>query len=174
MKLADAKLGIPDQIWAVLQLLGGGDYSFFGLKVEGLTEQQMRGTVEEYDVQTFPFYNFEGRAYGFSFMVKHFNTSSYDNKPVLYFTITEHGSSDNICVIDWLGTYSHRNPPMLSKDRPEASRCAFFNYGQVGDVVQYVRTLIAYYLAGKAGTAFRTNGVIGIENADSEYGKRVL
>jgi hypothetical protein len=177
MKLGDRSLGISPQIWAVLEVLAGGDYGFYGLIPEvTLKLKEFRSDSENilerreknHDVFTYPFYNFSGRAYGFVFVVKSFADIT---KPVLNFTITEAGGGDDICVIDWLSDRDlSRTPPMTSESRPEESRMATFRFGQTGDVLEYVRTLVAYYLIGKPETPFRTNGVIGI----SERGKVVV
>jgi len=171
MKLGDRSLGISPQIWAVLEVLAGGDYGFYGLNIEGTTDDMADTKSKNHDVFTYPFYNFVGRAYGFVFVVKSFADIK---KPVLNFTITECGGGDDICVIDWLSSRDYRNPPMTSSERPEESRMASFRFGQTGDVLEYVRTLVAYYLIGKPGTPFKTEGVIGVEAPNSEYGKRVV
>jgi len=172
MKLGDRTLGISSQIWAVLEVLSGGDYGFYGCNIEGTTDDMADTKSKNHDVFTYPFYNFVGRAYGFVFVVKSFADI---NKPVLNFTITEAGGGDDICVIDWLSDRDlSRTPPMTHEQRPEDSRMASFRFGQTGDVLEYVRTLVAYYLVGKAGTPFRTEGVIGAVAPNSEYGKRVL
>jgi hypothetical protein len=120
--------------------------------------------AEKFDVFTYPFYNFAGGAYGFVFVVKSF---ARVEDPVLYFTITQHGSCDNICVIDWLGKRDYQNPPMTNAQRPENSRCAHFAFGQAGDVVSYVRVLVSQFVIGKAGAKIQTEGILAIENADA-------
>jgi len=172
MKLGDRSLGISPQIWGVLEILAGGDYGFYGLDIEGTTDDMADTKSKNHDVHTYPFYNFSGRAYGFSFIVKHAN-AVFNGEPVLFFTITEHGACDEICVIDWLSTYQHGNPPMLSKDRPENSRCTNFAFGASGDVMEYVRHLVAYFLAGKAGMEIKSHGIVSVQNEGSLCGKRV-
>jgi len=169
MKLGDRSLGISAQIWAVLSILGEDDFCFYGLA--DFDGDEVERKAKNFDAHTYPFYNFDGRAYGFVFVVKSFTKPEL---PVLYFSITQHGSCDNICVMDWLGSRDYRNPPMTNKQRPEGARMASFNFGQVGDVLEYVRTLVGYYVSGKSGTPFQTEGCIGIEAPDSEYGKRVV
>lgn len=171
MKFGDRTLRIPTQIWAVLDILGGGDFSFYGLKGMLSNGDLIEQRARVHDVFSYPFYNFDGHAYGFVFVIKSFKNA---DAPVLYFTITQHGSCDNICIIDWLGSRDYRNPPLTNRERPEGARMASFNFGQVGHVLEYVRTLIALFLMNMAGEEFTTDGVIGIENANSEYGKRVL
>lgn len=171
MKLGDRNLGIQAQIWAVLNILSEGDFSFFGITGVDIDQDKIEKTAKNHDVYTYPFYNFDGHAYGFVFAVKSF---THPDKPVLYFTITQHGSCDNICVMDWLGARDYRNPPMTNQQRPEGARCAHFAFGQAGDVVSYVRVLVTFFLLGMAGSPINTEGVLGIENASSEYGKRVL
>jgi hypothetical protein len=158
MKLGNASLGIPAQIWAVLEILGEGD---FCLGFNGADYDNFEKVAENFDVFTYPFYNFAGGAYGFVFVVKSF---ARVEEPVLYFTITQHGACDEICVIDWLGPRDYQNPPMTNAQRPEKSRCAHFAFGAAGDVVSYVRTLVSHFVIGKAGTQFKTDGVLAIEN----------
>jgi len=171
MKLGDRGLGISPQIWAVLEILSGGDYNFYAVAKNLDDSDEMERREKNHEVFTYPFYNFSGRAYGFVFQVKSFADI---NKPVLNFTITESGGGDDICVIDWLSTRAYRTAPMTEKERPEKARMASFRFGQTGDVLEYVRTLVAYYLLGKAGTPFRTDGVIGIDAPESEYSRRVV
>ncbi len=169
MKLGDRSLGIPAQIWSILNILGEGDFCFYGLG--DFDGDAVEKKAKNFDVYTYPFYNFDGRAYGFVFIVKSF---AKPELPALHFSVTQHGSCDNICIMDWLGTRDYRNPPMTNQQRPEGARMASFNFGQIGDVLEYIRTLVAYYLIGKAGTPFETEGVVGIEAPNSEYGKRVV
>jgi hypothetical protein len=158
MKLGDRSLGISPQIWAVLEILAGGDYGFYGTGVEGAEEKS-----KNHDVFTYPFYNFAGRAYGFTFVVKSFADI---DKPVLNFTITEAGGGDDICVIDWLS--GRRKPVLTEEGRPEKSRMASFHFADINSVLEYVRKLIALYLVGDAGTSFVTEGCINIINEAEE------
>lgn len=168
MKLGNSSLGIPAQIWAVLNILGEDDFclGFHGLDMD---DDKLERLAKNHDVYTYPFYNFIGHAYGFVFVVKSF---TYPDRPVLYFTITQHGSCDNICVIDWIGPRDYQNPPMNHSVRPEGARCAHFAFGQAGDVVSYVRVLVTQFVIGNAGDKIQTEGILAIENADA--GKQVV
>jgi hypothetical protein len=146
MKLGNKKLGIPAQIWAVLEVLASGDFTFYDLGIDSDTEARWEDLV---DINTHPFYNLIGGASGFLFTVRKF--SKPDN-PVMFFTITQHSSSEEICVIDWIADREYGKLPLTQEGRPENARCANFAFADIGSVLDYVRRLIALYLTAPDGT----------------------
>jgi hypothetical protein len=145
MKLADHTLRIPAQIWAVLNVLAENEFGFYDL---GVSEKKEEKWDAKTSVATFPFYNFPGRAYGFVIRVK-----NCEDSDILYFTVTEHGACDEICVVDWTTTDS--TVPLIDEQRPETARCVNFRFADVGNVVEYVRRLIASYLDGNHGVLLK-------------------
>lgn len=156
MKLMQRSLGVPEQIWAVLTLLSQMDFSFEGAFGEGRESE-----AEMYDVHTHPFHNFEGRAHGFVTNVHRFNNNEF----TLYFTITEHGSCDEICVIDWTGKREYRNPPFTSADRPEDARCVNFRFGDLGGVTEYVHKLVENFMTGKVSANIEVHSAVYVKPA---------
>ncbi len=156
MKLMQSSLGIPEQIWAVLTLLSQMDFGFADSFEEGRESE-----AEMYDVHTHPFHNFEGRAHGFVTNIHRFNNNEF----TLFFTITEAGGGDDICVIDWTGKREYRNPPFTSADRPEDARCAFFRFGDLGGVTEYVHKLVENFMTGKGSVAIEGTTAVNVKPA---------
>lgn len=140
MKLAYRQLGIPSQIWAVLQILGD-DFTFYDLGFDEAQEKKLNDTM---DMHTFPFYNRPGRAAGFVWKFK-----KYNDLQALFFTITQHGSCDDICICDWTAEDDYTTPlPLTNRERPEDIRMAEFGFADINGVVDYVRQLVAGYFDG--------------------------
>jgi len=99
-----------------------------------------------------------GRAHGFVTNVHHFNNNEF----TLFFTITEAGGGDTICVCDWTGKRRYLQPVLTNDGRPENCRMAEFQYGNVGAVLEYVQTLIANFILKEPSAEIAVPGMLGV------------
>ncbi len=127
MILVDPTLGIPGQVWAVLRALEDE------ISVDGVAEDAV-------SVSSRAFYSVRGGARGFAISWR------THGQPTLNVTVTEHGSSDNLCATWW-----HSEVPLRqAEDRPDHAPCIIFEYRDVRRIADYVEALAKAYLLGKS------------------------